>query len=121
MPWREDSRPDRTPDHHSGYDTNCNFSGKHEGLWARWGQYDDAIDHAKVCIDGKPYWIMGVEEPQNGQYQAMGMGNCSTPGPSFKVLPGIKDLDGKNWGGLTKEGIVRGALNSYDTNGGKDG
>lgn len=105
----------------NNHDGDCKFNGEPEGLWAQWGQVDNAIEETKVCIDGKPYWLVAVNEPRNGQCEAMGFGTCPTPRPTLRVPPGLKDLDGKKWGGLTKEDLVRSALSAYKANGDKNG
>lgn len=50
----------------------------------------------------------------------MGFGNCGTPRPTLKIPPGIKELDGKKWGGIIQEVLVRSALNSKQADRGRN-
>lgn len=111
----------RSPDGFDNYNNKCEADGPPPELWSKWGQKDDAMDNTKVCIDGRPYWIMAVDEPRNGNCQAVGALTCSTPRPILRIPPGLKELDGKKWGGITKEDLVRSAMNSKAANGGRNG
>ncbi|KAH8881787.1 glycoside hydrolase [Thozetella sp. PMI_491] len=73
--------------------------------------------------DGLLYYIMGApgDDPfycyDSGDGQ--GVGPCYTD--TFHPPPGVETLDGKNWGGVTREDLVVGAVNSWIHNGKKNG
>ena len=40
---------------------------------------------------------------------------------TFKMLPGVATMDGTAWGGLTREDIIVGAVNTFKANGNANG
>lgn len=62
-------------------------------------------DQSRVCVDGKSYFLVGASDPSKNCQDTSEMGgHCD----GFQVLPGMDQLDGSLWGGITKEDIVNG-------------
>lgn len=61
----------------------------------------------KVCHEGRLYFLTGAIEPGRRCNYATEI--CDP----FDELPGMSGLDGKEWGGLTKEDFVIGYVCSH--------
>ena len=66
-------------------------------------------DKTRVCVDGNSYFLVGASEPNRNCKKDGDIGGVCDP---FKELPGMSQLDGRQWGGVTKEDIVIGYVPS---------
>ncbi|KAF2098318.1 hypothetical protein NA57DRAFT_57479 [Rhizodiscina lignyota] len=87
---------------------------------------DDIMSKTLVCLDGTAYWLVNLQRSQKPRDQcsstpAISPGVCSFVPPEVKMLPGVDQMDGQKWGGLTKEILVASAVKSWQNNGNKNG
>jgi hypothetical protein len=61
------------------------------------------LDATLVCDNGTPYWLVNIQRGKNPTYNKVQSGGAP---PAIQTLPGISNLDGKKFGGLTKEDLV---------------
>ncbi|KAF7557807.1 hypothetical protein G7Z17_g467 [Cylindrodendrum hubeiense] len=66
------------------------------------------------CIDGLGFYLMGTWGEKNCLDD---LGLASWDCRDFEVPPGLGELDGTKWGGVTEEDIVMAAYNTWNTNG----
>ncbi|SPN99933.1 uncharacterized protein DNG_02785 [Cephalotrichum gorgonifer] len=72
----------------------------------------EVTDATQVCVDNWLYYIVttaGV--PRLCTNEGGGRSDCENK--SFGIPEGLSTLDGEGWGGLTKEDLVTGAVNSW--------
>lgn len=78
-----------------------------------------------VCVDGTPYWLLNIQRTGKPKNQCstnfLSQGSCSFTPPLVHSLPGVDQLDGNKFGGVTKEMLVRSAVKSWTNNGNKNG
>lgn len=105
---------------------------------------DDVASGGKVCVDNKMYYLINTKGPWKVCQTTAKDHEICTEHP-VKALPGLGDLDGTNWQGITKEDLVVGyvlmpnplemppqaedmalthfssAINTWNSNGNKNG
>ncbi|WKT51246.1 hypothetical protein QSH57_016216 [Fusarium oxysporum f. sp. vasinfectum] len=76
-----------------------------------------------VCVDSKMYYLIGCTGEARTCDESHGSFNPGCTDNFFSSLPGLDDLTGSEtaFGGLTKEDIVNGAVNSFAGNGNANG
>jgi hypothetical protein len=72
------------------------------------GQYlsSDNMKATEACVEGKLYYIASPEGAKDKK---------------FTAPEGLEYLDGKAFGGVTKDDLIKGAVRTYIQNGGKNG
>lgn len=80
----------------------------------------ETIEQTRVCIDGTTYYVLGTKHMEGCKdWEA-----CESEGKDwFHILPGGShdELDGKKWGKITLEDIVRSVRDGFVRNGNKNG
>ncbi|TPX08096.1 uncharacterized protein E0L32_010163 [Thyridium curvatum] len=76
---------------------------------------DKTMDATGYCFEGNMYYLVRVE----GNAQDCGEGGCLDR--MFSTPPGLDSLDGTNFGGVTKEILIKGSVRTYIQNGKKNG
>lgn len=78
-----------------------------------------------ICDNGQAYWLVRVlrsnHDPSQCSTNPLSPGICPFLPPTIKTLPGIPELDGDKFGGVTKEMLTLSALKSWNNNGKKNG
>lgn len=81
-----------------------------------WGQnegkfLDGVKDSGMVCHDGRAYYLVGATGSCHGgsPFEDSDTKDCG----AFPPLPGVKDMDGKLWGGISREDIVFGYVGTH--------
>ncbi|KAI8222584.1 Multidomain esterase [Colletotrichum sp. SAR 10_96] len=83
--------------------------------WIKLRITNGAIKSEKVCIDDRAYFLLAAENPkQECDDDKYGIGCCK-----FDGLPGTSTL-GPLWGGVTREDMVRGSINTFKAHGNKN-
>jgi hypothetical protein len=75
---------------------------------------DSSRDKYGVCINGEMWVLTSAPEPDK---KCRYYGDTYSCLDDFYDLPGANKLDGKAWGGLTVEDIVRGSVATWDMHG----
>ncbi|KAF5507162.1 Multidomain esterase [Colletotrichum aenigma] len=92
---------------------SCDAANNDE--WIKLRITNGAIKSEKVCIDDRAYFLLAAENPkQECDDDKYGIG-CS----KFDGLPGTSAL-GPLWGGVTREDMVRGSINTFKAHGNKN-
>ncbi|KAJ4258177.1 hypothetical protein NW762_008322 [Fusarium torreyae] len=78
---------------------------------------DSALEGAKHCYDGKPYWLFGGRDVSKQCDSKSGDSWCG----EFDVAPGIKDLRKGTFSGISLENVIAGSVKTKKANGGKNG
>ena len=78
-----------------------------------------------VCYDGGLYYLVGAT---GGAGDSLDCGDSGGDGTAvactdntLPVMPGVDQLDGKAWGGVLRDDLVAGAVNSYRAAGNENG
>jgi hypothetical protein len=85
----------------------------------------ETADATGVCIDGKMYYL-GRADGKSTECKCEIVGEhgpCQTicRDKKFTAPPGVEELDGEQFGGIKLEDLVKGSVNTYNQNGGKNG
>jgi hypothetical protein len=86
---------------------------------------EKTADATGVCIDGKMYYLSHADgKSTDCKCEITGdHGPCQTicRDKKFTAPPGVEELDGEQFGGIKLEDLVKGSVNTYNQNGGKNG
>ncbi|KAL4899490.1 hypothetical protein BDW74DRAFT_171529 [Aspergillus multicolor] len=99
---------------------NCGEGNKHSDYID-----DETAEETGVCVDGKQYYIVYPEGDANECEceRVTDLGPCQTicRDQKFSVPPGLDALDGTRFGGISKENLVTGSVNTWVDNGEENG
>lgn len=76
-----------------------------------------ASEKYAFCIDGEGFVLTSAPDPEKHCSQVGDYNSCLD---DFQDLPGVDKLDGKAWGDLTVEDIVRGSVATWKSKGNKN-
>ncbi|KAK4195986.1 family 18 putative glycoside hydrolase [Triangularia verruculosa] len=74
---------------------------------------DSTMDRAGVCVNGRKYYLVMPDPSKDNVYECWGEGACEWA--KFVLPPGISSLS--EYGGVTKEDLVIGSVNTWVANG----
>ncbi|KAL2204874.1 hypothetical protein CC79DRAFT_922150 [Sarocladium strictum] len=88
-----------------------------------WGQNEGKFlsgvkDSGMACHGGRAYYLVGAKGSCHGgsPFEDPDTNDCDP----FSALPGVTSMDGKSWGGISREDIVFGSINTFVANGNKN-
>jgi hypothetical protein len=84
----------------------------------------ETADATGVCIDSKMYYLGRADgKSTECKCELTDHGPCQTTcrDKKFTAPPGVEELDGEQFGGIKLENLVKGSVNTYNQNGGKNG
>lgn len=84
----------------------------------------DIMEAAGACFEGRQYYLAHPDgEAVNCRCENISEGACQTicRRNRVSVPPGLKSLDGRIFGGITKEDLIKGSVRTYLQNGKKNG
>ncbi|KAL2069976.1 hypothetical protein VTL71DRAFT_14656 [Oculimacula yallundae] len=71
-----------------------------------------------ICLNNRVYYLVSARGGDPCTQQTIGGIKCTG---RFTMLPGITTLDGSKWSGITRGTIIEGSMNSWSSNGRKNG
>jgi hypothetical protein len=79
---------------------------------------DDVAGHTAGCYNNNLYYLLNIDP---NAVNCDGSSAMCHPMGTFPMLPGTPSMDGTNWGGLTVNDLISGAVASYNANGNQNG